>query len=57
MKFRLTAAIVSAALAAVAGPASAEISGGVVKIGVMNDMSGLYADLAGPNSVVAAQLA
>ncbi len=28
-----------------------------VKIGVLNDMSGLYADLAGPNSVVAAQLA
>lgn len=29
----------------------------VVKIGVLNDMSGLYADLAGPGSVVAAQMA
>ncbi len=57
MKSRLTAVLVSAALAAIAGPASAEISGGVVKIGVMNDMSGLYADIAGPNSVVAAKLA
>src|SRR5690606_9807121 len=57
MKAKLTAALVSAALAAFAGPASAEISGGVVKIGVMNDMSGLYADIAGPNSVVAAELA
>jgi len=29
----------------------------VVKIGVMNDMSGLYADLGGPGSVVAAKMA
>jgi branched-chain amino acid transport system substrate-binding protein len=29
----------------------------VVKIGVLNDMSGLYADLAGPGSVIAAQMA
>ena len=57
MKSRLTAVLVSAALAAFAGPASAEVSGGVVKIGVLNDMSGLYADIAGPNSVVAAKLA
>ncbi|MCO5120083.1 MAG: ABC transporter substrate-binding protein [Burkholderiaceae bacterium] len=57
MKSTLTAVLVSAALAAFAGQASAEISGGVVKIGVMNDMSGLYADIAGPNSVVAARLA
>jgi branched-chain amino acid transport system substrate-binding protein len=28
-----------------------------VKIGVLNDMSGLYADLAGPGSVIAAQMA
>jgi branched-chain amino acid transport system substrate-binding protein len=46
------------ALAALAcGTAHAEMTGGAVKIGVMNDMSGTYADLAGPGSVVAAQMA
>ena len=34
-----------------------QISDGVIKIGVMNDMSGIYADLTGPGSVVAAQMA
>jgi branched-chain amino acid transport system substrate-binding protein len=38
-------------------PAPAEISGDVVKIGVMNDMSGLYADISGPGSVEAARMA
>ena len=33
------------------------ISGDTVKIGIMNDQSGLYADLAGPGSVVAAKMA
>ena len=40
-----------------AQPAPAQISDGVVKIGVLNDQSGLYADLAGPGSVVAARMA
>jgi len=40
-----------------AGPAAAEISDGVIKIGIMNDQSGTYADLAGPGSVVAARMA
>ena len=40
-----------------AGLAQAQISGNTVKIGVMNDMSGLYADIAGPGSVVAAKMA
>ena len=60
MKRTLAASLVSAALAAlaVAGPANAqEISDGVVKIGVLSDMSGLYADLAGQGSVLAARLA
>jgi branched-chain amino acid transport system substrate-binding protein len=39
------------------GTAQAQISDGVIKIGVMNDMSGLYADLTGPGSVVAARMA
>ena len=60
MKKKLSALLVSAALATMAalpGAANAQISGDVVKIGVMNDMSGLYADLGGPGSVVAAQMA
>jgi branched-chain amino acid transport system substrate-binding protein len=39
------------------GTAQAQYSDGVIKIGVMNDMSGTYADLTGPGSVVAAQMA
>ncbi len=42
---------------ALVGPAHAQISDGVVKIGVLNDQSGPYADLAGPGSVVAAKMA
>src|SRR5689334_7566536 len=44
-------------LVALAQPAAAQVSDGVVKIGVLNDQTGLYADLAGPGSVVAARLA
>jgi branched-chain amino acid transport system substrate-binding protein len=50
----LTAAV---ALALAAGGAQAQVSGNVIKIGVMNDMSGLYADIGGPGSVVAARMA
>ncbi len=46
-----------AALALAAGPAHAQISDGIVKIGVLNDQSSLYADLAGQGSVVAARMA
>src|SRR5262249_2463709 len=37
--------------------ALAQVSGGVIKIGVLNDQSSLYADLAGQGSVVAARMA
>ena len=47
----------AASLAFAASGAQAQISDGVVKIGVMNDQSGTYADLAGPGSVVAARMA
>ena len=60
MKKKLSALLVSSALATLAalpGAASAQISGDVVKIGVMNDMSGLYADIGGPGSVIAARMA
>ena len=43
-------------LVAAAG-AQAQISGNVVKIGVMNDMSGVYADIGGPGSTLAAKMA
>jgi branched-chain amino acid transport system substrate-binding protein len=51
---QLTAAV---ALAFAASGASAQISGGVVKIGVLNDMSSLYADIGGQGSVTAAKMA
>ena len=47
----------AAALVLAANPAQAQISDGVIKIGVLNDQSGTYADLAGPGSVVAARMA
>jgi hypothetical protein len=37
------------------GTAEAQISDGVIKIGVLGDMSSIYADLGGPGSVVAAR--
>jgi len=49
--------LVATAVAALAGAAHAQISDGVIRIGVMNDQSGTYADLAGPGSVVAARMA
>lgn len=39
------------------GAAAADVSDGIIKIGVLNDQSGLYADLSGQGSVVAAQMA
>jgi branched-chain amino acid transport system substrate-binding protein len=57
MKLKMKALAAAAALALCAGPALAQISGNVVKIGVLNDQSGTYADLAGPGSVLAAKMA
>src|SRR5512139_1606329 len=37
--------------------AKGKVSDGVVKIGVLTDMTGYYSDLAGPGSVLAAQMA
>src|SRR6059058_718353 len=58
---RLTgSAILAAALIASAAQwdgAQAQISGDTVKIGILNDMSGLYADLGGQGSVEAARMA
>ncbi|HZS66359.1 MAG TPA: ABC transporter substrate-binding protein [Burkholderiales bacterium] len=46
-----------AAIASAAGAAHAQVSDGVIKIGVLSDMSSLYADIGGPGSVAAARLA
>lgn len=46
-----------ALLYATLGSAHAQISNDVVKIGVITDLSGLYSDLSGPGSVVAARMA
>ena len=54
---RKTLIVLAALLAFQAGTARAQISDGIIKIGVLNDQSGLYADLAGPGSVVAARMA
>jgi branched-chain amino acid transport system substrate-binding protein len=40
-----------------ASPAAAEISDNVVRIGILTDMSGLYADLSGKGSLEAARIA
>jgi branched-chain amino acid transport system substrate-binding protein len=39
------------------GTVQAQYTDGTIKIGVMNDMSGTYADLSGPGSVLAARMA
>jgi branched-chain amino acid transport system substrate-binding protein len=57
MKLKLSSLVAALALAFAGGAAQAQISGNVVKIGVMNDMSGVYADIGGPGSVVAAKMA
>ena len=55
IKRSLVALAVTAALGT--GAAQAQISDGVVKIGVLSDMSSLYSDIGGKGSVVAAQMA
>jgi len=57
MNFKLKAIVAAAALALTAHAAQAQISGNVVKIGVLNDQSSLYADLGGPGSALAAKMA
>jgi branched-chain amino acid transport system substrate-binding protein len=55
--FKQTLVGLAVASALATGAAHAQISDGVVKIGVLSDMSSLYADLDGAGSVVAAQMA
>jgi len=59
MKARLTFATAACAAALLSGapPASAEIAGNRIKLGVLTDMSGFASDSTGQGSLVAAQLA
>jgi branched-chain amino acid transport system substrate-binding protein len=57
MNFKLKTLVAAAAMAFACAGAQAQISGNVVKIGVLNDQSGLYADLGGQGSVTAAKMA
>src|SRR5687767_1447420 len=55
MKSKKLVAAVGLAMCALG--AQAQVSDGVIKIGVLNDQSSLYADLAGQGSVLAARMA
>jgi branched-chain amino acid transport system substrate-binding protein len=57
MRRKLLSSLIAALFTVGAGAAQAQISDGVIKIGVLNDQSSLYADLTGPGSAVAARLA
>jgi len=65
MKRKILITLTSVALAAfgaqahaqAAKPKTGKLSGDMVKVGVMNDMAGLYADIGGPGSVEAAKMA
>jgi branched-chain amino acid transport system substrate-binding protein len=54
---RFAASVSLAIVALISTAAQAQYTGGVVKIGVLSDMSSLYADATGPGSVAAANLA
>ena len=50
-------ALAASALLGVTSPAQAQISGDTIKIGLITDMSGLYADIDGPAGVEAIKMA
>jgi branched-chain amino acid transport system substrate-binding protein len=50
-------ALAASPSASAQSPAKGKLTDGVVKLGVLTDMTGYYADLAGPGSVVAAKMA
>jgi len=57
MRFQLAVISILAAACVGVPAARAQVSDDVVRIGVLNDQSGLYADLGGPGTVVAAKMA
>ena len=56
-KIPAACALAAAALFAAATPAQAQISGDVIKIGIITDMSGVYADIDGQGGVEAIKMA
>lgn len=56
-KTKLSVVACSAAFALMSGAAQAQISGNVVKVGVLTDLSGTYSDLSGSGAVLATQMA
>jgi branched-chain amino acid transport system substrate-binding protein len=57
VRFAIALTLACAAVGSSGDCARAQVSDGIVRIGVLNDQSGLYADLGGPGSVVAAKMA
>ena len=57
MRLQPALVLAFASLFVMPSPSRAQISDNVVKIGVLNDQSGLYADLGGPGTVTAARMA
>jgi len=55
--FKRTLVGLAVAAALGAGAAQAQVSDGIVKVGVLSDMSSLYSDIGGKGSVTAAQMA
>jgi len=53
----LLAVLLSSLVSAYSGTVGAQISDDLVRIGVLNDQSGVYADFGGPGSVIAARMA
>src|SRR5262249_37354452 len=56
-KMAIIRSLIAIAAALVNGSAHAQYTEGIVKIGVLSDMSSLYSDLTGAGSVAAAKLA
>ncbi len=57
LKTLIGALCAGAFLASPSHAQTAKISDGIVKIGVMTDLSGIYSDLAGPGAVIAVKMA
>ena len=57
MTLALKRIVLAAAACSLTGMASAQISGDTVKIGILTDMSGIYADIDGPGGVEAIRMA
>jgi branched-chain amino acid transport system substrate-binding protein len=56
-RLKCLGSLTALALAFASGIAQAQYTDGVIKVGVMNDMSGTYSDLSGQGSVIAARMA